>query len=83
MKSKVVGWPSVVTGDLVRSIDQKICESQLFTISKLHRKFHTLFSTRLSTLGKPVTRWLLKILTGVLRTQRMSLAFASTLTSLE
>jgi hypothetical protein len=39
MKSKVVGWPSVVSGDLVEKIDQKICERRRFTISKVSREF--------------------------------------------
>jgi hypothetical protein len=32
MKSEVVGWPSVVSDDLVESPDQIICEKRLFTI---------------------------------------------------
>jgi hypothetical protein len=33
IKSKVVGRPSVVSDDLVQSVDQKICEKWQFTIS--------------------------------------------------
>jgi hypothetical protein len=35
MKSEVVGWQSVVSDDLVLSVDQKIHERQCFTISEL------------------------------------------------
>jgi hypothetical protein len=35
MKGEVVNWPSVVSDDLVRSVDQKICERRRFTISEL------------------------------------------------
>jgi hypothetical protein len=34
MKSEVVGRPSVVSDDLVESVDQKICERRRFTISE-------------------------------------------------
>jgi hypothetical protein len=54
MKSEVVGWSSVVSGDLVQSVDQKLCERRCFTISVLlvnFHKFHALFSMRLSQLG--------------------------------
>jgi hypothetical protein len=39
MKSEVVGWLSVVSDDLVQSIDQRICEIQCFTISELSSEF--------------------------------------------
>jgi hypothetical protein len=39
MKSEVVGRPSVVSDDLVRSVDQKICERQSFTISEISCEF--------------------------------------------
>jgi hypothetical protein len=39
MKSDVVGQPSVVSDDLVQSVDQKIHERQHFTISELLCKF--------------------------------------------
>jgi transposase len=29
------GWPSIMSDDLVQSVDQKICERQSFTISEL------------------------------------------------
>jgi hypothetical protein len=28
------GWPSVVSDDLIQSVDQKICERHCFTISE-------------------------------------------------
>jgi hypothetical protein len=33
------GWPSVVSDDLVQSVDQKICERWRFTISELTWEF--------------------------------------------
>jgi hypothetical protein len=46
MKSEAVGWPSVVTDDLVHSTDQQICERQHLKISDLSSEFppvsHTL-----------------------------------------
>jgi hypothetical protein len=39
MKSEVVGLPSVVSDDLVQSLDQKICERRHFTISELLCEF--------------------------------------------
>jgi transposase len=48
------GPPSVLSDDLVQSVDQKICERQRFTISKFcmnFHKFHAFFSARLSQLG--------------------------------
>jgi hypothetical protein len=35
MENEVVGRPSVASDDLVQSLDQKICESPLFTISEI------------------------------------------------
>jgi hypothetical protein len=35
MKSEVVGQPSVVSDDLIGSVDQKICERRRFTVSEL------------------------------------------------
>jgi hypothetical protein len=39
MKSQVVGWPSVVSGDFVQCVDQKIYEKQPFRISEISCKF--------------------------------------------
>jgi hypothetical protein len=39
MKSEMFGWPSVVSGDLVQSVDQKTCERRCFTISELLCEF--------------------------------------------
>jgi hypothetical protein len=38
MKNKVVGRPSVMSDDLVQSIDQKICE-RCFTMSEVSHEF--------------------------------------------
>jgi hypothetical protein len=35
MKNEVLGWPSIVSDNLVKSIEQNICEKQRFTISEL------------------------------------------------
>jgi hypothetical protein len=48
MKSEVVGLPSVVSNDLVQSVDQKLAKDgaphfQNFRVN--FHKFHTLFST--------------------------------------
>jgi hypothetical protein len=51
MKSEVVSWPSVVSDDLVQSVDQKICERWHFKISELScnfHKVHAIFSMKLS-----------------------------------
>jgi hypothetical protein len=48
------GWQSVVSDDLVQSVDQRICERQHFTILELSCGFpqiSPLFSMRLSQLG--------------------------------
>jgi hypothetical protein len=39
MKSEVVGLPSVVSDDLVQSVDQKISERWRFTISEVSCEF--------------------------------------------
>jgi hypothetical protein len=82
MKSKVVGWPSAVTDDLVQSVDQKICERWCFTISELSCKFPQILCTLLYgiiavSLGyhhKVCTRWVPKMLTGAHKMQRVALA---------
>jgi hypothetical protein len=58
MKSEVVNWPSVVSEDLVQSVDQKFVKdgaSQFQNFYVNFHKFHALFSVRLSHLGKAVT----------------------------
>jgi hypothetical protein len=39
MKSEVVGWPSVVSDDLVQSVDERICEKRRCIISELSCEF--------------------------------------------
>jgi hypothetical protein len=50
--------PSVVSDDLVQSVDQKICERWHFPVLDFDvnfHKYHTLFCMRLSQLGKAIT----------------------------
>jgi hypothetical protein len=54
MKSEVVGRPSVVSDDLIQSVEQKICEngtSQFENYRVNFHKFYAPFSTRLSQLS--------------------------------
>jgi hypothetical protein len=44
MKIEVVGRPSVMSDDLVRSVDQKICERRRFTISDTIVRISTNFT---------------------------------------
>jgi hypothetical protein len=76
------GQPSVVSDDLVQSVDPKICERWVFTISELPREFQQISRTILYDiitvrLGycKFCARWVLKILTDGHKTQRMALTF--------
>jgi hypothetical protein len=86
MKNEVVGQPSVVSDDLVQSVDQKICERRRFTISELSCEFsqtsctvlYEIITVRLGYRNFCATR-VLKILMGAQRTQRV----ASALTFLE
>jgi hypothetical protein len=39
MNTEVVSWPSVMSDDLVQSVDQEICERRHFTISELLCEF--------------------------------------------
>jgi hypothetical protein len=51
---EVVGWPSVVSDDLVQSVDQKCCEkgaSQFQNFCVNFHKFYANFFTRLLQLG--------------------------------
>jgi transposase len=78
--------PSVVSDDLVQSVDEKICERRGFTISELSCEFLQISHTALYEImivrpgyHKFCTRWVPRMLTGVHKTQRM----ASALTLLE
>jgi hypothetical protein len=54
-EDQVVGLPSVMSYDPVQSVDQQFCErchSQFQNFSVNFQKFHALFSTRLSQLGR-------------------------------
>jgi transposase len=42
------GWPSVVSDDLVQSVDQKFCERRHFTISEPSCEFPQILRTVLS-----------------------------------
>jgi murein endopeptidase len=71
MKSKVVGQPSVVSDEHVQNVDQKNCERQHFTISKLSCEFPqisriVLYEIITVKLGyhKFCARWVAKLLTG-------------------
>jgi hypothetical protein len=71
MKSEVVGQPSVVSDDLVQSVDKTICERHHFSISGLLRQFpqishivlYEIITVRLGY-HKFGVRWVLKMLTG-------------------
>jgi hypothetical protein len=81
MKSEMVGWSSAVSDDLVQSADQKVCERRRFTISELSCEFpqvlcivlYKIISVRLDY-HKLCARWVLKMLTGAHRTQRIASA---------
>jgi hypothetical protein len=80
------GWPSVVSDTRVLRAGQKVCEGWHFTISELLCEFPHILPTVLykiitDTLGchKFCTSWVLKMLTGAHKMQRM----ASALTFLE
>jgi hypothetical protein len=76
------GQQSAVSDDLVQNIDQIICERRRLTISEQSCEFpqisHTvLYETITVRLGyqKFCARWILKMLVGVHRMQRMALVF--------
>jgi hypothetical protein len=76
MKSGVIGRPSVVSDDLVRSVDQKICERRRFTISEFSCEFPQisytlLYETITVRLGchKFCARWFRKSLRLVQNTE--------------
>jgi hypothetical protein len=64
MKSEVVSQPSIVSDDIVQSVDQKILERQLFIISELSCEFPPISRTFLYEITtvrlgyhKLCTRW--------------------------
>jgi hypothetical protein len=74
------GWSFVVCDDLVQSAKQTICERRCFKISELTCEFPQtsdtlLYKTITVRLGyhKFCARWVIKILTGTHKTQRMAL----------
>jgi hypothetical protein len=76
------GQPSVVSDNLVWSVDQKICERWPFTISELLCEFPYISCTVLYhiitvRLGyhKCCSRWVPKMLTGAHKLRRMALVF--------
>jgi oligoribonuclease (3'-5' exoribonuclease) len=82
MKSEVVGRSSVVSDDLVQSVDQKICERRRFTISELSYEFPQILSAVLYEIitvrpgyRKICARWVPKIITRAHKTYRMTSAF--------
>jgi hypothetical protein len=72
MKSKVVGRPSVMSVDLVQSVDQNICEREHFKTSELLCEFpqilftllYEIITIKLGHHHKFYTRWVLKMLMG-------------------
>jgi hypothetical protein len=76
------GRPCVVSSDLVQSVGQKICERWRFTVSELSCEFPQISLTVLYEIvtvrldyHKFCERWVLEMLTGAHRTQRMASAF--------
>jgi hypothetical protein len=72
-----------VSGDLVQSVDQKICERWHFTISELLCEFPQTACTLRSEIitvrldnHRFCARWVPKMLMGAHKMQRMALAFA-------
>jgi hypothetical protein len=73
------GRPSVVSDDLVQSVDQIICERWHLTISELlcefpqisHSFLYEIFTVRLGY-QKFCTRWVPEMLMSALKTQRMA-----------
>jgi hypothetical protein len=81
MKSEVVGWPSVVSDDLVQSVDQKNCERQRFAFSEHLCRFQQIsrsLSYEIITVRlryhKFCARWVPTMLMDVHETQRMASA---------
>jgi hypothetical protein len=60
MKSEVVGRSTVVSDDLVQSVDQISAKDGASQFQNFHvnfHKFHALFSTRLLQLGQAITNF--------------------------
>jgi hypothetical protein len=82
MKSEVVGQPSVVSDGHVQSVHQKICERWYLTVSEILCEFpqilrivlYEIIIVRLGYHHKFCARWVLKMLTGVHKMQRMALS---------
>jgi hypothetical protein len=73
------GRPLVKSDEFVQSVQQKICEIRLFTISELSCEFPHISSTLLYEIitvilgyHKFCARWIPKVLTGAHKTQRMA-----------
>jgi hypothetical protein len=77
IKTKVIGQSSVVSDDLVQSIDQNIVNNGASQFQKFHANFHK-FNAQFSTvrLGyhKFFARQVPKMLTGLHKMQRMASA---------
>jgi hypothetical protein len=81
-KGEVVGRLSVVSDDLIQSVDQQICERRHFTISELSCEFPQISCTVLYEIitvrlgyHKFCTALFSKMLTGEYKMQRMVSAF--------
>jgi hypothetical protein len=75
------GQPSIVSDDLVQSVDQKICERWCFTISELSCEFSRIPCTLLYEIitvrpgyHKFCARWIPKMLKSVHKAQRLAFA---------
>jgi hypothetical protein len=77
------GRPSVVSDDLVQSVNQKICEGWCFTVSEIwcdfpqvsHTVVYKIITVRLGY-HKFCSRWVPKLLMGAHKTRRMAWALA-------
>jgi hypothetical protein len=81
VKSEPVGWQSIVSDDLVQSVDQKIYERRRLTIAELSCEFPqisptVLYETLTVRLGcyKFCARWVPKMITVAHKTQKMASA---------
>jgi hypothetical protein len=88
IQSEVVGRPSVVSDDLVQSVDPKNCERRRFTISEVSCEFTQILRTVLYEIitvrlgyHKFCARWVTKMLTAAYKTQRMASALTLTVIS--
>jgi hypothetical protein len=81
MKSEVVGWPSIVSDDLVQRVDQKFCGRWPYTISELSCEFpeisctvpYEIITVRLGC-HKFCSKWVLKMHSGVHKMQKIAAA---------